>query len=167
MDIYTVSCLRSNEIDFISRLYMALKNYSLFQWRKPKSLIDVTVLHSVLLWMLVHVPKPYEYSQAWYGQSGLCFVASALGSEWQCLAPSSSPMLGDYQRQNGVCVHRVNTRRYLCRLTHKKSKEQCNVSLSNALKHYKDREWSKSMYLVSYIAKIIVGVYTLCRTLQV
>lgn len=66
----------------------------------------------------------HKHGMALKGQSGLCFVASALGSEWQCLAPSSSPMLGDYQRQNGVCVHRVNTRRYLCRLTHKKGKNR-------------------------------------------
>lgn len=42
----------------------------------------------------------HKHGMALKGQSGLCFVASALGSDWQCVKPFSSP--GDYQRHNGV-----------------------------------------------------------------
>ncbi len=39
----------------------------------------------------------HKHGIALKGQSGLCFVASALGSEWQCLASSLSSVQGDYK----------------------------------------------------------------------
>ena len=112
MDNLTVSCLCSSEKDFISRLYMAVrkkkkkKNYCWLQSREPTSQTDMYLSqwHTLFCFecqrMFQTPMNIHKHGMALKGQSGLCFAASALGSDWQRLKPFSSP--GDYQRHNGV-----------------------------------------------------------------
>lgn len=113
MDNHTVSCLCSSEIGFISRLYMDVKKkkkttLSSCGGNQPDwYLSKCSTLFCSECWDMFQNPMNInKHGIALKGQTGLCFADSALCSEWQCL--TTSPVLGDYQRQNGVYLSAVD-----------------------------------------------------------